>query len=264
MRDDYYDLLGVSPEADRRAVKAAYRRLAMQLHPDHNDNNPAAAEKFKLVAEAWHTLSDTERRANYDGWLERRRKYDRLPELAEMPRHHARMSTRNANRRNERRSARHASNQRTRVRPFLLRRSTRVPGWQYVLMCAMCLCCIIPGITRASRGIGRSSESSTPSGLRPGESPLSPEEQRKSLQQYLERISSAAQKGDPAAQFAYANLLYNGIAGLGMHPNPTAAHEWWLKAARQGHKLARRALDAMSAHHSAAEDRAESSAPGGS
>ncbi len=245
MRDDYYEILGVKPETDRRGIKSAYRKLAMQLHPDHNKNDAASAEKFKLLAEAWHVLGDAERRADYDSWLELHRKYDRLPELAQMPRHHARMSSRNAERRSERRSSRHVTSRGGRVRPFLLRRSMRVPLWQYVLMCVMCLCCIVPGVMRAVRGIERVSAAQADAERRgtPGESPLPPEEQKRGLQQYLNRISGEAQKGEPAAQFAYGNLLYNGVAGLEMPPDPAAAHEWWLKAAAQGYRPAQRALD---------------------
>ncbi len=245
MRIDYYELLGVRPDADRTTIKASYRKLAMRLHPDHNDGDPAAVERFKQVAEAWHTLSDAERRADYDSWLERHKKYDHLPELAQMPRHRARMSSRNA----ERRSNRHGLKSAGRVRPFLLRRGTRVSAWQYVLMCGLCLCCILPGIARAVRGISHDIEQTTQSKLEPGESPLSPEEQEKSLRQYLQRISHAAQSGDPASQFAYANLLYNGIAGLEMAPDPQNAFIWWRKAADQGYRPAQRALKAMPVPH---------------
>ena len=245
MRDDYYEILGVKPEADRRDIRAAYHRLAMQLHPDHNENDAASVEKFKLLAEAWHELGDAARRAEYDSWLERHRRYDRLPELAQMPRHHARMSSRNAERRSERRNSRYATGSRGRVRPFLLRRSMRVPVWQYVLMCVMCLCCIVPGVMRAVRGIERGAAVQANAERRgePGESPLPPEEQKKGLQRYLDRISIAAQKGEPAAQFAYGNLLYNGVAGLDMAPDAAAAREWWRKAAAQGYRPAQRALD---------------------
>lgn len=245
MRDDYYEILGVKPETDRRGIKTAYRRLAMQLHPDHNENDASSAEKFKLLAEAWHVLSDESRRADYDNWLERHRKYGRMPELAQMPRHHARMSSRNAERRSERRTTRHATGRGGRVRPFLLRHSMRVPAWQYVLMCAMCLCCIVPGIARAVRGMtgAPAMQAGAEQHGKPGDSPLPPDEQKKNLKQYMERIASAAEKGSPAAQFAYGNLLYNGVAGLGMPSDPRAAHEWWRKAAEQGYRPAQQALD---------------------
>ena len=98
---------------------------------------------------------------------------------------------------------------------------------------------------RAVRGIERVSAAQADAERRgtPGESPLPPEEQKRGLQQYLNRISGEAQKGEPAAQFAYGNLLYNGVAGLEMPPDPAAAHEWWLKAAAQGYRPAQRALD---------------------
>lgn len=263
MRDDYYEILGVSPQADRCAVKSAYRRLAMQLHPDHNEHDAAAGEKFKLVAEAWHVLGDAERRTDYDAWLERHRKYGRMPELEQMPRHHVRVSSRNAERRSERRVSRHAGRSNGRLRPFLLRRSMRVPMWQYVLMCAMCLCCVVPGITRAMRGIAAERTERTGASLsgRPGESPLPVQEQRKSLQQYVERIRATAESGDPAAQFTYGNLLYNGVAGLEMAPDAAAARAWWGKAAEQGYRPAQRVLDATVHRPAAPVETAEGEQP---
>jgi curved DNA-binding protein len=62
---DYYALLGVPRTADQAAIKAAYRALARQLHPDVN-KDPAAAERFKRVNEAHAVLSDPEKRAKYD------------------------------------------------------------------------------------------------------------------------------------------------------------------------------------------------------
>src|SRR5271154_6702426 len=63
---DYYDVLGVAREADDAEIKKAFRRLARELHPDVNTDDPAAEEKFKEAAEAYEVLSDSDRRATYD------------------------------------------------------------------------------------------------------------------------------------------------------------------------------------------------------
>jgi molecular chaperone DnaJ len=63
---DYYELLGVSRDADDATIKKAFRRLARELHPDVNRHDPEAEEKFKEAAEAYEVLSDPERRATYD------------------------------------------------------------------------------------------------------------------------------------------------------------------------------------------------------
>ena len=63
---DYYDILGVSRDADEATIKKAFRRLARELHPDVNSHDPDAEEKFKEAAEAYEVLSDPERRATYD------------------------------------------------------------------------------------------------------------------------------------------------------------------------------------------------------
>lgn len=63
---DYYDRLGVPRDADADQIKKAFRRLARELHPDVNSDDPEAETKFKAAAEAYEVLSDPDRRATYD------------------------------------------------------------------------------------------------------------------------------------------------------------------------------------------------------
>jgi molecular chaperone DnaJ len=62
---DYYGVLGVPRDASQEAIKKAFRKLAMQYHPDRN-NKPGAEERFKEINEAYEVLSDAERRLAYD------------------------------------------------------------------------------------------------------------------------------------------------------------------------------------------------------
>ena len=63
---DYYEILGVAKNADDDTLKKAYRKLAMQYHPDRNPDNKAAEDKFKEAAEAYEVLNDKTKRAQYD------------------------------------------------------------------------------------------------------------------------------------------------------------------------------------------------------
>jgi molecular chaperone DnaJ len=63
---DYYEVLGVARTASESDIKSAYRKLALQHHPDRNQGNAAAEEKFKEAAEAYSVVGDAEKRARYD------------------------------------------------------------------------------------------------------------------------------------------------------------------------------------------------------
>ncbi len=63
---DYYEILGVGRDADGEVIKKAYRKLALQFHPDRNSDDPGAEEKFKEATEAYEILRDPEKRSAYD------------------------------------------------------------------------------------------------------------------------------------------------------------------------------------------------------
>ena len=69
-KKNYYDILGISKTASQDEIKSAYRKLAKQYHPDFHPNDAAAAEKFKEINEATETLSDENKRKQYDFELE--------------------------------------------------------------------------------------------------------------------------------------------------------------------------------------------------
>ena len=63
---DYYKVLGVSKSAAQAEIKKAYKRLAKQYHPDRNQGDKAAENRFKEISEAYQSLSDPEKRKRYD------------------------------------------------------------------------------------------------------------------------------------------------------------------------------------------------------
>ena len=66
MQDSLYEVLEVSPRAGAAVIKAAYRCLVQQFHPDKNPGNPAAAERLSLINQAYAVLADPLLRARYD------------------------------------------------------------------------------------------------------------------------------------------------------------------------------------------------------
>lgn len=66
VKRDYYEVLGVGKTAGKEEIKKAYRKLAMQYHPDRNRDNPETLEKFKEATEAYEVLSTDDKRATYD------------------------------------------------------------------------------------------------------------------------------------------------------------------------------------------------------
>src|SRR5437667_12118237 len=66
MKQDFYLVLGGQGDASETDIKKAYRKLAMECHPDRNNGDKSAEEKFKLVTEAYEVLRDPDKRAAYD------------------------------------------------------------------------------------------------------------------------------------------------------------------------------------------------------
>jgi len=76
MAKDFYQVLGIARDADEKAIKGAYRKLARKFHPDVNPNNPDAEAKFKEISSAHEVLADPEKRKLYDQYGEN---FDKIP-----------------------------------------------------------------------------------------------------------------------------------------------------------------------------------------
>lgn len=238
MRDDYYELLDITPTATAEEIKRAYYKQARRYHPDRNPNDAAAEERFKLIAEAYRILGDADERYQYDGWLERHRRLANAPELETMQRH-IRVSARHGrDRRAERRERAERGRRGERVpqgsvhvRPFLL--STRRPPSlaTMVVVYIMAACLIVPAIIK---GFTSTAHHASAQPEKP-KAELSEEEIRTRLENYNNDLLQRAKAGDPIAQLRYGNLLYRGV---GIRKNQAEAHEWWKKAATQGNTSA--------------------------
>ena len=66
MKKDYYEVLGISKSASAQEIKKAYRKMAIQYHPDKNPDDKEAEEMFKKAAEAYEVLSDPDKKSRYD------------------------------------------------------------------------------------------------------------------------------------------------------------------------------------------------------
>ena len=75
---NYYNILGVGKKAAAGEIKSAYRKLARKLHPDLNPTDPSAAERFKVVNEAYEVLGDIEKRKDYDQYGQNWRHADQI------------------------------------------------------------------------------------------------------------------------------------------------------------------------------------------
>ncbi len=219
MRPDYYQLLDVPENATARDIKVAYRKQAMRYHPDHNEGNAAAEERFKLVAEAYRVLGDAEQRAHYDGWLERHRRLSMAPELADMPRR-ARVSVRHAyERRDSRRRRRYARNAEPplRVRRMLMRPTFSFSRWHLVAFYLFAFSLMLPWAVRYGQR---------------DDAELAAKREKREKEE-VQALYARACNGDATAQYRYGNILYHGLNGTA--PNEEEAMLWWQRASHQGH-----------------------------
>ncbi len=263
MRADYYQLLDVAPEASPQELKAAYYRLAKRCHPDHNAGNPAAEERFKLVAEAYRTLGVPERRREYDNWLRLHNLYRGTPELEAFSSSHRvrpfHYSARRARERQERRSGRAAERPRARRRivtlvPFT--GSRKLNTWLFLGFYALIAFNLLPIFFRHMF----SSPAPVVKTAAPvEEAPVSEAEARRRILALEQALRQRAEAGEAQAQYQLGIYLFNKSSrGRGEGETPSllrrAASEgyrqealhWLRQAAGQGHGAAARLLRRLS------------------
>lgn len=222
---DYYALLEVEPGVPHSEIKLAYYRLAKKYHPDLNDGDTAAEERFKLVAEAYRILSDETERRLYDEARERDLRYASAPELAGM-RRQVRFSVR-------RRNIRQDGERRPLRRRFtILPPRKKMPPWIVYGMVLFWVSALLPFVLRTGN-ISINRAGAVPKNEKP--EPAA-EVVRERLLRMRVDLEQAAAAGDARAQLRLGLLLYSGSAGVQM--NRAAAREWWVKAAAQGNKAA--------------------------
>lgn len=264
MRDDYYRILDVEPTASAEAVKQAYHAQAKKYHPDHNAGDAAAAERFKLVAEAWRVLGNAERRELYDAALHNGNRLDVAPELAAMP-HHARVSRAGRERRRKERRAGERRDDALPRKPrfFLVSRNKPMRLWVMVGLYVFCMAMVLPPIISVMNPVTLPPIAPTARmKAEAADKHLPADVMRERLQQRAEECRLAAEEGDAAAQMRYGLMLYNGI-GIAM--DRPAAKLWWERAAEQGNTAAASYLQHWTETPPAAEEdkeaKAESVAP---
>lgn len=236
MRPDYYQILDVEPTVPQAELKRAYYRQARRFHPDCNDGDPVAEERFKLVAEAYRVLGNEDSRRDYDEQLERHRRYADAPELAAMHRR-VRVSARHGRARREG-DERHSAARRRGT--SLLRKVTRPVGmWTMVVFYAMAAFMIVPSVLRGCGVLSNNSYRRTMI-QQEGEKPeLSPEQKLAALAESNARLLAAAEAGEQRAQLRLAMALYH---GLGLPLDREAARKWFAAAAEQGNEIAAKCL----------------------
>lgn len=242
MPDNYYQILDVSPEATPEEIKLAYRRQAMKHHPDRNADDPAAAERFKAVAEAYRILSDPDERAAYDDKQTFDRVYADAPELAAM-RRHVRVSARRGRDRRDERAARRDERRKKRegfesYRPrfFYIGRRRKVSMWYLLVFYGAVVALFAPVLFKL---YGGEEKAESVFDNREIGSNLPPEEMKARLQDAVQELRQKAEDGHADSQFQLGLILYT---GMGVEPDRVQGREWWQKAAGQGHAKAARFL----------------------
>ncbi len=258
MREDYYQLLDVQPEASAQEIKAAYYRQARRFHPDVNAGDPAAEERFKLVAEAYRTLGVPERRRDYDNWLRLHNIYGARSEMEAFaaaqrvrPFH---FSARRARARQERRRGSAEARPRARrvFRTLPFSGSRRINSWIFFGFYALVIFNLLPIFVRhmVADPVPVSRKPAPAAEEKPEVSEVVV---RRRLLELEQALRQRAEGGEAEAQYQLGLWLFNkSTRGRGEGATPTLlrraagaayrreALEWLGRAVAQGHAAAAR------------------------